>query len=419
MAIKKDISLKAARFFYGWYNVAGVFVVMSTMSGLVFYNMSVLLEAFSETPYFSTSIVSNAMSIFFLVGGFAGLVVGQLLDRIPPNWMIVIGAVIVAGVFLWAPEVKTSFELYAFYIILAIGHAACGMLPSTTIITRWFNVKRSVALAYGSTGLSFGGIALTPIAAYLMAEGGLASTMPILAAIVAIAVIPISVFILRSDPADMGLRPDGADLPVDAIEPSMDGTSFHDATRSRFFIFMTIAFVFALGAQVGAISHLYNIASSRLNDVAMASMVVSVMASCSLVGRLIGGQILQHYSSRHFTLIIMTGQLLALSSMAFADQFVGFMVTVIFFGLTVGNILMMPPLLVAEAFGLKHYARILSLQQFINVTGFAGGPALMGFLLTRGGSYDIAISGIAIMAVLGLVSFYLSGPVKPGSRVQV
>jgi len=50
------------------------------------------------------------------------------------------------------------------------------------------------------------------------------------------------------------------------------------------------------------------------------------------------------------------------------------------FGLTVGNVLMLQPLLLVDAFGTREYARIYSVSQLLTALGVAGGPALVGLL---------------------------------------
>jgi predicted MFS family arabinose efflux permease len=48
------------------------------------------------------------------------------------------------------------------------------------------------------------------------------------------------------------------------------------------------------------------------------------------------------------------------------------------FGSTVGNLLMLHPLWLAEGFGVRAYAKIFSLSNALTVVGVAGGPTLLG-----------------------------------------
>ena len=57
-------------------------------------------------------------------------------------------------------SVTSIVALYAVYLLMAIGFALVGLIPGTTLVTRWFHERRA-ALAVASTGLSFGGLSYT------------------------------------------------------------------------------------------------------------------------------------------------------------------------------------------------------------------------------------------------------------------
>ena len=55
-------------------------------------------------------------------------------------------------------QVEEQWQLFVVYAVFGVGFAAAGLVPATTVVTRWFHVRRSVALSVASTGLSVGGI---------------------------------------------------------------------------------------------------------------------------------------------------------------------------------------------------------------------------------------------------------------------
>ena len=69
------------------------------------------------------------------------------------------------------------------YAVFAFGFSAAGLIPVTTVVTRWYHTRRSVALSVASTGLSVGGIVLTPVAKWLIDNNGLEASTPILAVV--------------------------------------------------------------------------------------------------------------------------------------------------------------------------------------------------------------------------------------------
>ena len=81
----------------GWFVVAGLFLVLTISSGFGFYNLSVYIAVLAAEQGFAISQVSVAVSLFFVVGGVAGIGVAQLLDRFDVRWIMVGGAAL-AGV---------------------------------------------------------------------------------------------------------------------------------------------------------------------------------------------------------------------------------------------------------------------------------------------------------------------------------
>lgn len=400
--------------FYGWYVVVAVLVIMTTTAGLGFYNLSVYLKAFVLQGGFSVSATSAATACFFLASGLAGLTVAALIERHDPRWVITGGALIAALAILGAGYVTELWQLYAFYVLFGVGYAGAALIPGTTLVARWFARQRSVALSYASTGLSLGGIVLTPVSALLIERMGLGGAAPWLALMFILGVIPVAWLLIRPSPQSIGLGPDGDPIVRDASGAPLpaDGISFEDAVRSRFFIFLTTGYVFAMMAQVGVIAHQYSLVFSRTDDSNTARLAVAAMAAASIVGRLIGGQALRWIPSRGFVFGLTLAQGSALAFYAFAETTPALLATTIVFGLTVGNLLMMQPLMVAEAFGLKAYGRIYSLTQLFMTAGVATGPAAIGFLYEWLGGYEVAFLAMALASLLAFLLILAAGPVR-------
>ena len=406
--------------FYGWYIVGTVFVIHTVSCGLIFYNLSIFLKAFVAEGGFSVSATSNATALFFISSGFAGLAVGWMLDRFDPRWVVTFGAFLSAGVLASAGHVGEMWQLYAFYVLFGIGNAAVAVIPGMTIVARWFTRQRSKAIAYASTGLSLGGIVFTPLSATLIERYGLGEAAYWLALALVLGVVPIALIMLRRSPEAIGLSPDG-DPPQRHADGSLmppDGIAFNEAIRSRFFILCTAAFVFSMMAQVGSLAHQFRLVSTRTGDDHIAALAVSIMAASSIAGRLIGGSLLSRISSKRYLYCIYVLQGTAFCSFAFAGSTTALFITSVMFGATVGNMQMMQPLIMAEAFGLKAYARILSVAQMITTCANAAGPALLGFLYATAGGYQTAYLAITASSVMGFACLYAAGPVRALLDVQ-
>lgn len=403
-----------AGLFYGWYVVAAVFVIMTVTAGLGFYNLSIYLKAFVAERGFSVSATSAATACFFAASGLAGLGVAAFIDRYDPRWAITAGAVIAATATLGAGHVTELWQLYAFYILFGIGYAGAALIPGTTLVARWFARRRSIALSCASTGLSLGGILLTPLAAWLIDNLGLGGATPWLAVMFILGVVPVTWLLIRPSPHEMGTGPDGDPILRDAAGAPLpaDGIDFAAAIRSRFFIFATAAYIFAMMAQVGVIAHQFRLVAIRTGSDDTGALAVAMMAAASIVGRLIGGWALTYISSRGFVFGLTLVQGIALCFYSTVEATIALLAASVLFGVTVGNLLMMQPLMIAEAFGLKAYGRLYSFSQLFMTAGVATGPAAVGFLYEWLGGYNIAFLVMAAASALAFLLIVAAGPVR-------
>jgi MFS family permease len=392
--------------FPGWRVVTGSFIVLMTASGLGFYGLAVYLNAFSRERGWDVASVSFATTVFFFVSGAFGLVVARLIARYDIRYVIV-GGGICGGVSLaLLGQVQEQWQLYLVYSVFAIGFAGAGLVPVTTVVTRWFHRRRGVALSVASTGLSAGGVLLTPFAKWLIDQRGLEAGTPILGLIFVVGTVPFALWLIRPDPASVGWMPDGERSVAGVAVAPPAGTAYADAVGSRFYLGVTIGYVLALGSQVGGIQQLVRLAEER-TDRATATLATLFLAGTSIVARLIGGRIVTKVPMMGFTVVLAVLQMAALVALAFAGSTIALLLAIVLFGATVGNILMLQPLLIAERFGVLDYPRIFSRSQFFTTLGVAGGPLLLGWLHDHAGGYRTSylVAGACALAGAGVLAW--------------
>ena len=402
-------SSKPSRFFYGWYVAYALLIVSTMTAGFLFYNVSVLLDAFVAQRGFPVTIASSATGFFFVSSGIAGVLVGRIIDRIDARSIIVASAVVTAIALSSILLITTTWQLYIFYIVLGFCYGGCGLVTASTIVARWFESKRPQALSVASTGLSLGGIIITPFSAYFIKEVGLAAAGPWLGAAFALGVVPITLLVVRANPRDMGLLPDGVEpLPGAVANSRLSGKTFSEAWRTRYFVAVTVGYLFSLGAQVGAIAHVFRLVNTR-SDAHIAAIAVAVLAATSLLGRLAAGQLLAKIPARAFTVGAMLWQAGSLVFLAFAQGEHQLLTGIFLFGICIGTILMMQQLLIAEAFGSREYGRIYSISSFVTVIGVATGPVIVGYLFDMSGGYGLPYIVLAISTAIGAFILALAG----------
>ena len=398
------------RIFYGWYVVGAIGVVLTTTSGLGFYNLSVLLDAFVRERSFPVALASGATACYFVGSGLGGVVAGWLIDRIDPRAVVIVSAVVNALLLVGLGFIYAPVQLYLFHLLFGLCYGCGGIIPNITTVARWFEARRSLAISIASTGLSLGGIVITPASAFLIERHGVAGAAPWLALTLLVGVVPVTAFVVRTSPQAMGLVPDGVvPAPGGGAIATAPRATFAEARRSRFFAGVAASYFFVMGAQVGAIAHIYRLA--KLGGGAdIAALSVALLAGASVCGRLAGGWILLRVPARRFTIVLFCQQAAALAVLAIAADEGTLLFGVVLFGLAMGNILMMQPLLLAEAFGTQSFGRIYAVSNLISVPGVAGGPALLGLAFAAAGSYAVPYLAAAAASLLGIAILLLGDP---------
>lgn len=389
------------RIFYGWYVVVAMLVITTATSGLVFYNLSILLAAFADERGFPIGLASAATAVFFVASGVGGMIAGRLMDHFDARVVIAVAATLASLVLAGAGLLREVWQLFAFHLVFGLCHGAAGLVPVTMVVARWFHVRRALAFSIASTGLSLGGILISPFMALLVQRVGLAGAAPWMGLALFLGVVPVALLVLRSGPESMGLAPDDGAAATSASGSPAPAVAFAQARRTVYFLAVSTAYLFLLGAQVGAIAHFYRLASTR-DGVETAALALAALATCSALGRLAGGWLLQRVSSNGFAKMLMLVQSLALAALAVADSRAQLLACAVLFGLTIGNSLMMHPLLLVERFGTRDYGRIYSLSQMVTVIGVAGCPALMGALAQASGGYIVPCLVVSAITALGL-----------------
>ena len=404
--------------YYGWKIVAAIFVLLTFTSGLSFYNHAIYLNALAAQPSFTVGIASMSVSIFFLTGGVTGLFVARWVEDYDPRISITAGAVMSFISLSVIAYVETTLQLFLVYGLFGAGFSASSLIPATTLVTRWFKKRRAMALSIASTGLSLGGVILTPLSILMVDSLGFKVAAPLIGIIYLLGVIPVSWIFLRARPESLGLLPDGEKAeryPQDnhsiGIDSESDGLSFREALRGRFFWALSLAYIFLMAAQVGGIAHQYGLVREQLSE-AETAIAVAILPVFSIIGRLIGGWIVEQISIRKFAIVMMFLQAVSLSLLSLGYSVVTLCIGLAIFGASVGNLLMLQPLLIAEAFGVRDYAKIFSLSNLMSSCGTAMGPAVLGVIYAASSNfYQLPYTAAAMSGAIGLSLFIFGGKI--------
>lgn len=396
--------------FPGWWVVGGCFTILFFSSALGFYGMSVYLNAFSKELGWKISSLSIATTFFFLVGGITNMLVARLIAKFDVRILIYAGAIVGAGSLYMLGHVSQKWHLFVVYGVFAVAWSCSGLTTATTVVTRWFHTKRAPGIAAASSGLSMGGVVLTPIIKKLIDAKQMSGASPYLALIWFVGMCVPAYLLIRPDPLALNWMPDGQPKPENHIS-ELPGVSLADAVRTKFFWVITIGYVLVMGSQVGAIQQIVKLVEERTTP-GTAALATSVLSGASVVFRLVGGRIIPKFPLAKFMVFIAVMQGVAIILIGQMESTIPLMLAIGLFGAMVGNVLMMQSLLIAERFGVKDYPRISARSGLVSLTGTAIGPILIGTIRDSSGGYTVPYLVAGCISLIGALIFTTSGPAE-------
>ena len=406
------------RLYYGWYIAFACGVLMFVGVGVGYYGLPIFLKPLRDEHGWSTTDVSWAGTIYFLIAGVTAAFIGPLIDRTGPRRFMLWGTVIngVSGAAIGF--VNELWQLYAVYFVFAFAYGLSSGVAVQAIMTRWFVRRRALAMSLSSTGVSLGGVVIAPVASLLINAGGLSLATPILGALVIVAGVPVIMLVLAWDPAEMGLRPDGDAAGVrHVLPPSLSAaTQLRPWTRAEAmatvsFWAVTIAFFLVLIAQTGYIFHQVAFLQDRFGSRNAAALTISVTALGSIVARLAVGIFADGVDRRVLASVLFVVQATCVLLIIHIENTAATWVLTLLFGFTIGNVYMMQSLLVGEIFGMVSFGSVYGLVSLAGQVGSGAGPIAVGFLYDQGGGYTLPFTVTAVLTYVAAVVVWGCRPV--------
>jgi sugar phosphate permease len=279
-------------------------------------------------------------------------------------------------------------------------------------------------MSIAMSGLSLGGVVVVPAASFLLQRLGLRAALPWLGFAFAAVIIPIALLVVKSKPARMGLLPDGDAAPsqvsegpqaTSALSSQMVSWTRTEAIRTKTFWLVAFSFFLALCGQITFMIHEISFLSPLLGP-AGAAMAVSLTSIASFCGRFLVGSFVDRADKRKVTAVCFLLQGAAVFTAAHSTQPLILYLCVILFGLTMGNIVMMQPLIIGEFFGMVSFGRVSGLMMLFTSSGSALGPMIGGILFDLTQGYRASFTLFACAYALAALVILSARPPVPALR---
>lgn len=413
--------------FYGWWIVVAATLVLCAQ-GVMFYGFGILFPSILEEFKWSRALTSTIFSVQIATNSLFIILMGYLIDRFSPRLIISLGGLFLCVGYIVSSLTREIWHLYLFFGII-VGMGASSMyVPPITVVTRWFEEKRGLALGIVVTGIGIGGFIGSPFLNLLIQSFGWRTALSILGVLIGVWVF-IAAMILIGRPEEKGLQPYGAaaslklhdqesshilgDRPASSETGPNLNWDLWPALKTRAFLILFVMFFFAEVSLLGVMPHLFTYATESGIKNHIVSWAYGLIGATSLAGK-VGIGALSDRTGRKAAFILS----FALKGTAFLLLLSGPSVFSLYLfaallGLSYGGWTPLFPATLGDYFGLNSMGKIFSILTLNFLLGGTCGPVLAGWIFDRVGSYFIAFVIFSLICYLAaILALFLKAPTR-------
>ncbi|MEO9330394.1 MFS transporter [Gordonia aurantiaca] len=268
-----------------------------------------------ETEFgWSMSVMSAAVSLNLILYGLVAPFAAALMDRFGLRRVVATALLLVALGAAGSVFMTASWQLFLFWgVLIGGGTGSMALALASTITERWFVERRGLVMGALTAGQATGQLLILPPVAAMAETIGWRPASLVIGG-VALAVIPLAVWILRDFPEDRGVQPYGADSDSYVIPPRARGGAMSRAIEGLVFAskhkaFWALAGAFAVcGATTNGLVGIHFIPSAHDHGMpaATAAGLLATVGVFDILGTVASGWLTDRFDPRKLLAIYYT-----------------------------------------------------------------------------------------------------------------
>jgi len=353
----------------------------------------------------SRGALSGAAALSLLLLGASGPFLGRLADRWGPRKVIASCLVLLGIGSIGSAFIQQLWHLYVTAgVLMAVGAGGVALSTGSTLVARWFEQRRGLAMGLAGGAMSAGQLIVIPLATALTFYYGWRASFLTLGIALLVLVLPFAAWLIRNDPEERGLSPYGATGPVRsaaqaAAEQKAGRVSIAEASRvPQFWLLMATFFVCGYTSNGMVLTHFMPHALEHSFTEFQASSALGVMGAMNILGTIGSGFICDRFGRRGPLAFYYFVRGLSLVFLLYVWNVPSLHVWAALFGLNYISTVPPTTTLTANIFGRYSVGELSGWIFFSHQVGSALGAALAGWVFEWTGTYSAAFVSAAVMA---------------------
>jgi cyanate permease len=377
----------------GWRVVGVCFAMAVVCWGFGFYGHAFYLVELQRLHGWSTALISSATTAYYFASAVLVVFISDAIHRLGARACVLTGASAFAVACAALPFIATPAELYAVYLLMAVGWAGMSVGAITNILGLWFTARRGLAISLALNGASLSGVVVVPALVLLAGIAGFTTAMLAGAALIVLLIVPLALAYLGA-PAHFA--------PGATPRPGNGGSTWTRAQALGSYAFWSVSAPFSLSllSQAGFLVHSIAFLEPITGRNA-AGLAVAITTAMAILGRLALGLIADRTDQRLASALSLASQAAALVVMTQTRDTATLLAACAVYGFSVGNLITFPSLIIQREFDAAAFGMLVGLSTAITQFTYAFGPGLLGLVRDLTGSYT---ASLILCAALNLIA---------------
>jgi MFS family permease len=355
------------------------------------YVVSVVLPTVQTEFGIDRASASLPYTFMMVCLGLGGIWTGRMADRHGLMKVLWVGALAVAGGFLWAAQSGSIWTFGLAHGLLGLLGGASTFAPLLADTSQWWNRRRGIAVAICASGNYIAGALWPPLVQHGIETIGWRPTYTIMGLVCGLGMLALSGLMRQRPP----LVPPVA-VSAAGAAPAADRSRPFGLSPSSAQWLLCVAGVGCCVAMSMPQVHIVAYCTDLGYGAARGAEMLSLMLASGIVSRLVSGFICDRIGGIRTLLLGSALQGVALLLFLPFDGMVPLYVVSALFGLFQGGIVPSYAIIVREHFALQEVGARVGAVIMATLIGMALGGWLSGWIFDMTGSYDAAfINGIA------------------------
>lgn len=387
-----------------WLALGLLFLAQMIAIGSISYGFALLLKPLAEEFDLPRAQVNMGLMAVMVGMAVSGPLIGRALDRLSGRLVLSVGTLLfAAGWAVVASANNVVVALLAAFFLLAPGGTALGPVAASTLVSRWFEKRRGLAIGISSVATSMGGVAIVPLLAFLIAADGWRSAMMLFGLASSAVLFLIGWLVLPSGrPSVKAPTAQAATDQAPAEKP---------VWQQRDFWLIVLAVGTVFGSNGALLSCLVAYATDRGFSLAEGTAIVSTISAVAMLGKLAVGALSDKVDPRWLFIFVIFLNGVLLSTLVAMPSYTVLLTISALVGAALGGATPLWAVIVGRRFGLAQMGKVIGLMSSAMMPFTLIGLHLVGAVYDATGSYvpafniflvALAVAGALILPVRGL-----------------